>query len=172
MCVASSIARRTGLCVALLPLVAGCGSQVAGAPVAQPELWDPCSIPSEAIAAAGVDPTILTNEPIGEPDPNWALCVYRHGWFFLNVQMTTLSYLDVVSGNGVQPIGPVQIDSRAATSYRNDADILGRRCNVATPYEHGTVIVSVATAGAAEPKEDPCVRTTEIAKNLGPHLPD
>jgi hypothetical protein len=150
-------------------LTSGCSTGVAGTPVA--ELWDPCTIPSEAIAAAGVNPTVIDSGGFDQDDNQWRYCSYRQDWFVLSIFSTTNS-LKEIQDNAKSDSGmSTMINDRTAFSYSELPGTIDESCFVSLATSSGAIEFEVSEAGT-EPRAEPlcgvAVRSAERLERATP----
>ncbi|HEY5857464.1 MAG TPA: DUF3558 domain-containing protein [Aldersonia sp.] len=167
---------RIALAVCIVCAVVGCGSQtVEGNPTAatqsgQPS-FDPCTLPDQALVAAGVDPATQDAGVFGVQMQGWEVCGWTGDWFFLDVFSTTRGIEDVRGNPRNTDFAPVAVGSRDAFTYREVTDEERGTCDVAFGTENQSILVRVATKGSRETLEDPCIVAVRSANILDPNLP-
>ncbi|KQU03927.1 hypothetical protein ASG56_10845 [Rhodococcus sp. Leaf7] len=150
-------------------LTGGCSTGVAGTPVA--ELWDPCTIPSEAIEAAGVDPTVVDVRSVGLEDNKWRYCTFRQDWFYLTVLSTGNSLDEIRSSQNARQIVDWPIEGRTAISYFEENATTGLSCFTSFEVAQGAVEFEVSRAGDARSTGDACELSRSIADALNHAVP-
>lgn len=121
--------------VGVLGLV-GCGStSVEGqaettAPQAGEPAFDPCSIPDEALRAAGADPRTVTRDISGVKQPGWSVCRWRAPDYFVTVFATGRSIDTIRSDDRFSDFTPVDLDGREAFTFREATDKRNEFCDV------------------------------------------
>lgn len=164
--------------IALFLGASGCTSVVEGDAV-RPQgldgLFDPCSIPDEALSQLGVDAS-TEESGIGEVRMvDFDICSWNSSWFNLNVWSTYLS-LEVVKGNrNILDVRDVAIPGREAAIFRQAGSVDDSICMVAMGAEQGALMVRIdADYGAPGPHPrsgPPCDLAVEETLALLPYLP-
>ncbi|MDV7195993.1 DUF3558 family protein [Rhodococcus kroppenstedtii] len=160
--------RTVGVTGVAAVLLGGCGGSVKGTPVA--ELWDPCSIPSNALVGAGIDPAPLgSDKNPASTAAEAAFCTYATDSFDLTVYsfrapMDARSTPEEareeieVGGRGAirfdRPITPTWVSCIVGIDARSSSVELEARPDIVTPSN-----------------EDPCSVATKLTELLLPHLP-
>ncbi|QII05093.1 DUF3558 domain-containing protein [Rhodococcoides fascians A25f] len=172
--------------VGVMVLVAGCGNSTSGAPVADSptttseapsaaEPWDPCSIPNNAIEAAGLDVGSKTSTLVGDRpiSTDWMICSWRNpdpgSWYFLGVFSSDhdLAYL-----KGNDQFGEfVEVDNAGAVQFRRTANYDEVSCGVAYEVVGGIVYFILDGRASREPQGDPCVEVERVGSALRSSLP-
>ncbi|GGF98401.1 hypothetical protein GCM10007304_10530 [Rhodococcoides trifolii] len=167
--------RVMAACAAVV-VAAGCGSDaVAGSPTAAPlgdAQFDPCSIPDEAIAAAGADPGTEQPDIFGVDLSEWNVCKWdSNSWYYLGVLSTTYSFDQVRDNPQSRAFQEVVVGTRDAVSYLdvNDPDLSD--CDVAFSSSRGVLIVRVTTKVNEVSASPPCDVATRAANALDSYLP-
>ncbi|MGU3435836.1 DUF3558 domain-containing protein [Actinomycetes bacterium M1A6_2h] len=167
---------RAAVVCAAVVVAAGCGSDaVAGSPTAAPlgdAQFDPCTIPDEAIAAAGADPGTREPDIFGVDLAEWNVCRWdSNSWYYLGVLSTTYSFKDVRENPRSSDFENVVVGTRDAVSYLDESDPDRSDCDVAFPSNQGVIIVRVTTKITAASPEPPCAVATRAANTLDVFLP-
>jgi hypothetical protein len=136
-------------------------------------LFDPCSLPPEAIYAAGADPETARRHNIcGPPRDRWRICTWEGDWFLLTVYVTahTMAELAKVTVNHAFTRTALPGREGACTYIECDygPNAIG---DLSFPFAAGVIIIRVATRRDALPPESPLVTAGRIAKILNRHLP-
>ena len=160
-------ATRLAWAVCIGCAVVGCGSQtVEGTPTAatqpgQPS-FDPCTLPDQALVAAGVDPATEDPDFFGVRMQGWNLCKWSDGWYFLGVAATTIPIEAVRENPRNTAITPVSVGTRDAFSYREATPDNYEYCDVAFQSTDGAVIVRAEKKGSGRCTSRPvCHRDIE-----------
>jgi len=156
--------------------VVGCGSQtVEGSPTAATQpgqpLFDPCTLPDEALVAAGVDPATEDPDFFGVRMQGWNLCKWSASTYFLGVAATNIPIESVRKNPRNTAITPVTIGTRDAFSYREATPDNDEYCDVAFQSTDGAVIVRASMKRSADAQADPCAIAISSAQALDPFIP-
>ena len=135
-------------------LVAGCGGGVAGEPVA--ELWDPCSLPAEALEGVGVEPGVVNSSRQSNPSGEWRYCTFDLDWAFLTVFTTTASYAVVSTDSRATDRVPVTVDGRPAVQFEIPEASSAPSCFVALERSFGATQFRVTSKSTEPPPVSPC----------------
>ncbi|MFY2787130.1 DUF3558 domain-containing protein [Rhodococcus sp. MALMAid1271] len=167
-------------------LVAGCGGVTEGAAAAAPSTtavaatesttaWDPCTIPDEAIEAAGLAVETKKANLVGERpiSPDWSTCFWRNplpeSWYLVGVfsSMFSLDYL--------RDEGPFEqftaIDGFDGLRFQRKIKYDEVSCGIAIGHDNGVVYLMLDGLARTEPLADPCVEVERLARSLRPSLP-
>ncbi|MGA9870571.1 MAG: DUF3558 family protein [Rhodococcus sp. (in: high G+C Gram-positive bacteria)] len=168
--------KRVVTLVGVAALVAGCGGDVGGKPVAT-QRWDPCSVTPEAVKATGLDP-VYRSEGWGEgiEVPDWSLCTLRgpaqEPSYFLNVKSSDTHTIGEARQNESYLNGTdLRIADRDAYRFRTQMSRSITDCNIAVAVPPGVVVFSVHSMGTMEIGADPCVLVLQHATELENGLP-
>ncbi|MGW0022060.1 DUF3558 domain-containing protein, partial [Rhodococcus sp. NPDC003382] len=159
----------------LLPL-AGCASSnsVTGRAlkVTPSELFDPCTLPDDALRSVSVDP--LTERPgfAGAQSEGWAVCAWEGEWYFLSIFTTDISVEELRARPKNTDFRSVTVGKREAVTFRSVYEIQNDLCDLAYPTSQGTVIIRVNTKANLAPQEDPCAISLRTAIDLDPRIPE
>ncbi|WP_197027741.1 DUF3558 family protein [Rhodococcus sp. UNC23MFCrub1.1] len=155
--------------MAALVFCGACSPGVSGEPVA--ELWDPCTIPSDAIAAAGVNPEYIDSGRFDQDNNEWRYCSFRQDWFVLTV-FSTANPLQEIS-DAVQADNPVEasVNGREALRYTEFAGTLDESCFVSISTTWGSVEFEISEAGTEARTEPLCDVATRYAERLEANSP-
>lgn len=139
--------RRVATLIAVMALVAGCGSNVEGEAAAG-ERWDPCTIKPEAIEAAGLDPEYREGWEEGIDVPAWALCSFKpiskRTPYFLSVMSSFEHTIEEARNDPSNLDGSdLTVGARDAFQYRTEIGRTGRSCHVAVDLPPGVVVFAV-----------------------------
>ncbi|OZD83865.1 DUF3558 domain-containing protein [Rhodococcus sp. 05-339-2] len=172
--------------VGVMALVVGCGGATKSAPAAEPtssvvatpvedEPWDPCTIPNDAIEAAGLDVNSKSTNLFGDAplSTDWMICAWRNpdpgSWYFLGVFSSDhdLAYL-----KGNDQFGEFTVvNGTGAVQFRRTANYDEVSCGVAYEVVGGIVYFILDGRASREPLGDPCVEVERVGSALRPLLP-
>ena len=159
---------------AAVTLASGCGS-VDGSPAAASlggAQFDPCTIPDEAISAAGADPGTKEAGIFGVDLKDWNVCSWDSSWYFLSILSTDHTFNEIKENPQSLDFKSVDIGRRDAVSYLDISDTAKDVCDVAFPSSQGVIVIRISTKGTAERMEDPCAVAVRAGVSLGAALPD
>ncbi|WP_081706303.1 DUF3558 domain-containing protein [Nocardia sp. CNY236] len=124
------LAATVGLCAVLV--LAGCGKQVPGQASARDEmspqanagqsatdagLYDPCTLPDDAIVALGADPATKNDNPFRVPRAGWKGCAWIAGWHGLAVFATDYPISEFMANHTFRDFTDVDISGRKAMTF-------------------------------------------------------
>ncbi|WP_222698820.1 hypothetical protein, partial [Rhodococcoides kroppenstedtii] len=149
-------------------LVAGCGGGVVGTPVA--ELWDPCSISTEALVDAGIDPAPLgseTNPADGVADASF--CSYATDSF----ELTVYSFRSPLESRSspAEVRDEIGVGDRRAIRFTRSITPTWVSCIIGFDARSSSVELEARPDVIAPSGENSCSVATELAKSLLPQLP-
>lgn len=160
---------RAALVATVVASTAACTGGVAGTPVA--ELWDPCTIPSEALVAAGVDPTVIDSGEFTQPDNEWKYCSYHQDWFVLTNSATKHPFDDLVDNPRAENVRPFTIGPREGAIYSELMDTTDEGCHVAFPSGSGAFDLAIRRLGGPGMEGDLCAEATRVSMLIEPAIP-
>ncbi|MBY4126794.1 DUF3558 family protein [Rhodococcus fascians] len=167
-------------------LLAGCSSGPEGD--ASPELkastavaapltpWDPCTIPDEAIARAGLNVDTKESGVFGRDQNGFKICNWENrppdSKYYLSifVGLESMDFIDDPSY--FDRLRPVRVGTRNATQYQQLSADQSRNCGVA--FVAGTQLIRatlVTSALVDLPPYGPCTELNEVVARLDSQLP-
>ncbi|OZF35831.1 hypothetical protein CH294_14935 [Rhodococcus sp. 14-2483-1-1] len=171
--------------VGVMVLVAGCGDSTSGAPVADSptsvvaapvssEPWDPCTIPNNAIEAAGLD--------VGSKEPDlrggnsvasdWKVCSWKNpepgSWFYVGV-FSSSHDLEYLKQNTRFRGFEDEVDG--GVEFRRSGQDAEVNCGIAHEVDGGIVYFILDGRGSRAPLGDPCTEVAQVAEALNGFLP-
>ena len=172
--------------VGLMMLVAGCGESTPSAPNAAlptstsvapiaTEPWDPCTIPDNAVEAAGLDVGSKTTNLFGDAplSNDWKTCIWTDpdpgSWYFLGAFSGFHSLDDLEANDRFNQFS--KVDGLGGYQFLRADRPAGRSCGMAFEVEKGLVYFVLDTRAASEPARDPCVKIENIARTTRASLP-
>lgn len=170
-----ALAVVAGVCAVLA--VAGCSkSTQSGTPTAAPQttltkdqLWDPCSLPDDAIVAAGLKADTKDTQPFVTERTGWKGCSWRNeGTYTLEVLSTAHSMNDVRSNTSLQNLHEVDVPGRQAVSYTEGS---WGDCGVDFSTSKGVVEVIVRPSLGVPSAGDSCTIALRAAGSLNNSIP-
>lgn len=172
---------RGGIVLAAVGVVGlvGCGSASvegqaettsgqAGEPV-----FDPCSVPDEALRAIGVDPASESRDIQGVKQPGWSLCSWNDPdvTFFVTIFATATPLDGVLTNERFTDVTPVDLAGRKAFTVRETSDKRNEHCDVVFAAGADTFMLQADYAKGLPPSESPCPLAIKNAQVLEPVLP-
>lgn len=145
-------------------VVAGCGGGVVGTPVA--ELWDPCSLPTEALEGAGVEPGVVDSDTIDNQQFEWRFCTFENDRAFLTIFSTTTSY-DAVASDP-RSVNAAAIDNLSVPAIQFEIPELSSTpsCYVTVQRDFGAVQFNVSERSTAPSTGEACSTARAVAGAL------
>ncbi|MGB3772108.1 MAG: DUF3558 family protein [Rhodococcus sp. (in: high G+C Gram-positive bacteria)] len=160
---------RAALVATVVASTAACTGGVAGTPVA--ELWDPCTIPSEALVAAGVDPTVIDTGELTQLGNEWKFCIYRQDWYFVTAYATNNSISDIRANPRAERMTTTTVGRRDGVLYVDYSMRPEGTCHVAFGSGKGAFDLAVSRALDSTVQGDLCVEAQRIAGSLELEIP-
>lgn len=173
--------------VGVIALIAGCGGVTDGVPTAAPsttsavsapvptETWDPCTIPDEAIEAAGLAVETKRQNAIGEEpiSDDWKTCFWSNPlpdpWYFLGILSSNFSM------DYLRERGPFEqftaIDGFDGLRFQRKIKYDEASCGIAFEHDGGVFYLMLDVWISVEPVVDPCVEVERLARALRPSSP-
>ncbi len=186
----SDVSTRRWLSVVVIAMVlgaTGCAGATEGAPLAASSTtstvatpastaaWDPCTIPDEAIEAAGLDVETKSANLVGERpiSADWSTCFWRNplpeSWYSVGILSSTFS-LDYL-----REAGPFEqftaIDGFDGLRFQRKIKYDEVSCGIAFGHEGGVFYFFLEGLARIEPLGDPCVEVERLARSLRPSMP-
>ncbi|KQU37344.1 DUF3558 domain-containing protein [Rhodococcoides fascians] len=172
--------------VGLMMLVAGCGESTPSAPNAAlptstsvapiaTEPWDPCTIPDNAVEAAGLDVGSKTTNLFGDApiSLDWKICSWRDpdpgSWYFLGVFSSDHDLAYLKTNDQFDEFAVV--DSSGAVQFQRTANYDEVSCGLAYEVAGGIVYFILDGRASREPQGDPCVEIGRVGEALRSSLP-
>lgn len=160
-------------------VLAGCGGSVDGSAVADSPLepWNPCSIPADAIAEAGLDPdSMIEGWSDGISVSEWSRCLWkgptgRPNYYFSILTSPTHSSDDERSDTTHTSMSDTTIGDRPAFRYIADNQGPNKECSIAIDTASGVVNTMVYAMGGIEMTVDPCSLVETLTAGVEPYLP-
>ncbi|WP_072806940.1 DUF3558 domain-containing protein [Rhodococcoides yunnanense] len=171
--------RRGVAILAAIVLVTGCGRGIVGTPVAglPAEPWDPCSIPTPAIAATGLDSDLVQSGWVdGVVVDDWLLCVWQGpannpSYFFRVLFSTKYSLNDVRTNPAYEDFDEIVVGEHNWLKYRSNALPASERCDIAFETTSGVVTTAVEVKGSHTAIDDPCNLVVRHTGDLAQYFP-
>lgn len=156
---------------------AGCGSaSVEGqAETTKPEAgepaFDPCSIPDDAVRAAGMDPTSESREIFDVKQPGWSLCNWNGANQMITIFATARSLDEIQANERFVDFTPVDLGDRSAFTFREVSDTDNQYCDVVFNAGTDTVMIKSGYFTNQTPPEGPCPLAIRNAQIFEPTIP-
>lgn len=164
--------------VSVLALLTGCSGDVTGTATAgHAEAFDPCTIPDDAIAAAGLDPATKSNiTDDGYITPGWDICSWEasstEDWYYLSASFSRNFNMDDVRNNPHNSnFAPASIVGREAVYYHNSVVAETDICDIAFQTKQGLATFSATSKERGGAQEDLCNIVRKHADELSVALP-
>ena len=140
-------------------------------------LFDPCTLPDEALHAIGVDPATAEPDFFGVQSEGWEVCAWEADWYFVTVAATDVTVEEFRSRPSNTDFQSVTVGARDAVTFRSIHEIDRGFCDLIYPISEGTVLIRASTKGTElfhedGIREDPCVVAVRTAITLDPHVPE
>lgn len=161
--------RLVGLAAASCAVLAlvGCSTSVDGQPEAGPEasgtpltkdqLFDPCTVPTTVLEAAGLDPTWKDDNPFSVERAEWKGCGYKGDGHFIYFSSTTYTMDEIRANDYFHDFKDITIGDRSALKYTPGERTPPNQCEIAFDTSHqGRVMVTATKFVDNESATDPC----------------
>lgn len=135
------------------------------------ELFDPCTLPDDALRNVNVDPATAAADFLGVQSEGWELCSWRSDWYFLSIFTTDTTVEELRTRPKNTDFRPVEVGTRDAVTFRSIYESEADLCDLTYPSSAGTVIIRVSTRGTKEQLEDPCAVSVRTARALDSFIP-
>ncbi|MGN7133715.1 DUF3558 family protein [Rhodococcoides corynebacterioides] len=137
------------------------------------ELWDPCSLPAEALEGVGVDSRAFNVRNETSPDGfAWRLCSHNtRDELVLTVFSTNTPSEEIRTGSNVIEANDVVVGQRRAFTHRRSGGSGLAECFVTLPTAFGTVELKLLDANPVVDIERLCAETQSMSSALDEHLP-
>lgn len=140
-------------------------------------LFDPCTLPDEALHAIGVDPATAEPDFFGVQSEGWEVCAWEADWYFVTVAATDVTVEEFRSRPKNTEFRPVTVGTRDAYTFRSIYPSEEALCDLTYPSSRGSVVIRASAKGTERGREgglpeDPCVVTLRTAITLDPYIPD
>ena len=164
--------------VSVLALVAGCSGDVAGTATAdQADPFDPCAIPDDAIAAAGLDPVSKDSlADHGYITPGWDICTWQSSaqpaWYFYSILFSpTHTVQDIVNDERIEQLTTTMIDGRDAYQYKLQVTQSSDTCDIAFATQSGVATFTASRKGLRKDPGDLCALVRSHTEAISSSLP-
>jgi len=165
----------------LLPL-AGCSvaNSVTGRATKETpsELFDPCTIPDDALRSVDVDPATAEPDFVGVQFTDWEACSWEAGRYYLTIAATAEVTVEEFRGRySSADVRPVAIGTREAYTFRSTYESQRGLCDLVYPSSRGTLLFRTDTKATEllreeGLREDPCTVVLRTANALDHYIPD
>jgi hypothetical protein len=168
---------RLAAAAALAATLAACGTgtgtdsapATSSAPVV--ELWNPCSLPAEAVAAAGLDPASRESGIGGVEQSGWRICSWDGRAYSITVYSTGRSVADFETKPGNTDFRDVTVAGRTGRQFRVQNGATDLKCDYVFPARQGVLQVALLASAVIDHPADPCVSLRRAADAIVPALP-
>lgn len=169
---------RAAICaVAGILALTGCGmttvegqAETTKAQAGEPT-FDPCSIPEDALRAAGVDPATQSRDIVGVKQPGWSLCRWRGPDYFVTIFAAGRPLDDILANPRFHDVTPVDVDGREAFTVRESNDTRNEYCDVAFPSGPDAIMIKSTYFKGLPASDSPCPLAVRNAEALAPSIP-
>ncbi|MEV6323103.1 DUF3558 domain-containing protein [Nocardia sp. NPDC051787] len=138
---------------------------------ARAALYNPCTIPDDAIRAAGVDPASQESGIGGVPQSGWEICAWKGDQYAITVYSSARSIDDYRGKPGNVEFQNVTIARRAGEQFRVAGGSKDLKCDVVFTTAQGSVQIALVNLPGVDGLPDPCKSLPAVAAQLIPHLP-
>ncbi|MFC3965783.1 DUF3558 domain-containing protein [Nocardia jiangsuensis] len=163
------------IAAAAATLVSACESEPsASSPtttIAPEALFDPCTLPDEAIRAAGANPARRDDNPLGTKRTKWTGCSWGADQYALRVFATTISVTEFRENMNFDGFAPIAVPGRDAHSFHETYPSPDDNCSIVYPSPKGTINFYVTYDFGSTVAEEPCSLVLRAATALDPYLP-
>ncbi|WP_420752090.1 DUF3558 family protein [Rhodococcus sp. O3] len=135
-------------------------------------LFDPCTLPDEALHAIGVDPATESPDFMGVQSEGWEVCDWEADWYYISVFTTDVTVEEFRERPRTADFRAVDVGGRNAHTFRSTAESQRGLCDLVYPTAQGTVLIRVDTKADEQIREDPCTVVLRAAITLDTHIPD
>ncbi|MGA9871192.1 MAG: DUF3558 domain-containing protein, partial [Rhodococcus sp. (in: high G+C Gram-positive bacteria)] len=138
---------------------------------------DPCSIPDEVIAAAGLDPVSKSSMAAdGYITPGWTICGWNgpagNPWYSYTVYFSSVYTLQDVRENPRNTgFSEIEVGGRPAESYNSGVTDRSESCDVAFDTAQGLAMFGVQTLEAGGARGDMCGVVTAHTEAISRSFP-
>ncbi|MDV2477625.1 DUF3558 domain-containing protein [Rhodococcus zopfii] len=169
------------LLAALGAMAAGCSIDTAipgrATKIVPATLYDPCTLPDDALHAIGVDPASTAPDFFGVQSEGWEVCAWEADWYFVTVAATDVTVEEFRARPKNTDFRSVVVGARDAYSFRSIYESEQALCDLAYPSARGTLLIRASAKGTERGREeglpeDPCAVTLRTAITLDPYIPD
>ncbi|MBY6685257.1 DUF3558 family protein [Rhodococcus sp. BP-149] len=155
--------------MAALVFCGACSPGVSGEPVA--ELWDPCTIPSDAVAGAGVNAAVIDSRRVSPDSAEASFCTFRQDWFYLTIYSTRATLDDIRSSARAMSVSDTLIANRVGLMYRDATQESLDVCYASVAASFGAVEFEIAQASNSPSLGDTCGIALDVADQLTGSVP-
>ncbi|WP_169811508.1 DUF3558 domain-containing protein [Nocardia harenae] len=158
-----------------IAVVPACESEPSATPststIAPEALFDPCTLPDDAIRAAGANPERRDDKALGTKRTNWTGCSWGADQYALRVLATTRGIDEFRDNANFGGFGPITIPGRDAYSFHEKVPTPDDNCSIVYPTPRGTIDFYVTYNLSTTVAEEPCTLALRAATALDPYLP-
>ncbi|WP_068161065.1 DUF3558 family protein [Rhodococcus phenolicus] len=140
-------------------------------------LFDPCTLPDDALHSIGVDPETESPDFMGVQSEGWEVCGWEADWFYITVFVTDATVEEFRARPRTTDFRSVDLGNREASTFRSTADSQRGLCDLVYASSRGTVLIRAGAQGTElmrgdGMREDPCALVLRAATTLDPYIPE
>lgn len=140
-------------------------------------LFDPCTLPVDALRGIGVDPATAAPDFFGVQSEGWEVCAWEADWYFVTVATTDMTVAEFRTRPKNTDFRPVTVGTRDAYTFRSIYESEQALCDLTYPSSRGTLLIRASAKGTERGREgglpeDPCDVTVRTALTLDPFIPN
>lgn len=135
------------------------------------ELWNPCSLPTETVRAAGVNPATIESGIGGVEQSGWRICSWDGAAYSITVYSTGRTVAEFERKPGNTDFRDVTVAGRTGRQFRVQGGSTDLKCDYVFPAQQGVVQVALLASAILDHREDPCVSLRRAADVIVPALP-
>lgn len=169
-------ALNTVLLATLIAMTAGCAINTTipgrATKIVPATLFDPCTLPDDALHAIGVDPTTESPDFMGVQSEGWEVCGWEADWFYITVFTTDVTVEEFRARPRTADFRAVDVGTRDAHTFRSTAESQRGLCDLVYSSAQGTVLFRADTKANEQIRDDPCTVVLRTAVILDSYIPD
>lgn len=135
------------------------------------DLFISCTIPDDALLAAGLDPATERVGFFGEHFTHAKLCRWDGPWYSIGIFALTDTIEQIVSDPGYTGIRDITVADRDAVLFRDVYDPRDAFCLLGYTTRGGTILFSGIESSTVDDGGDICTATTDVARALDHVIP-
>ncbi len=137
------------------------------------ELFDPCTLPHDALHAIGVDPGSASQDFFGVQAEGWDACTWKAEWYFVTVTATSdVTVEEFRARPRTTDFHAVELGNREAYTFRSTYESQLGLCDLVYSSSQGTLMLRANTQAGMPMHEDPCSVVIRTAATLDPYIPE
>ncbi len=110
-------------------------------------LFDPCTLPDDALHSIGVDPETESPDFMGVQSEGWEVCGWEADWFYITVFVTDATVEEFRARPRTTDFRSVDLGNREASTFRSTADSQRGLCDLVYASSRGTVLIRAGAQG-------------------------